>query len=63
MLVLSRKVGERVLIGEEIVLQVLEASGQRIRLGIEAPIGVGIWREELTVDTFGAFEGPVHKSR
>jgi len=43
MLVLSRKVGERMVIGETIVLTVLEVSGRRIRLGIEAPPGVAIW--------------------
>jgi carbon storage regulator len=47
MLVLSRKVGERMLIGGTIVLTVLEANGRRIRLGIEAPPDVPIWREEL----------------
>jgi carbon storage regulator len=48
MLVLSRKVGERVLIGDGIVVQVLEARGRRIRLGIEAPSEVSICREELS---------------
>lgn len=48
MLVLSRKVGERMVIGETIVLTVLEANGRRIRLGIEAPPDVSIWREELS---------------
>jgi carbon storage regulator len=45
--VLSRKVGERVAIVGGIIVQVLEVRGQRIRLGIEAPSEVGIWREEL----------------
>jgi len=49
MLVLSRKVGERLLIGETIVLTILEARGQRIRLGIEAPPEVPIWREEVSL--------------
>jgi carbon storage regulator len=48
MLVLSRKVGECVVIGEGIVVQVLEGSGRRIRLGIQAPSGVPIRREELS---------------
>jgi carbon storage regulator len=47
MLVLTRKVGERVVIASGIVVQVLEAHGQRIRLGIEAPLDVAIRREEL----------------
>jgi carbon storage regulator len=48
MLVLSRKIGERVVIGGGIVVQVLEVSGQRIRLGIDAPPEVTIWRDELS---------------
>ena len=47
MLVLSRKVGERILIGGNVVVQVLEARRGQIRLGISAPSGVPIYREEL----------------
>jgi carbon storage regulator len=47
MLVLSRKVGERVVIDGEIVVEVLEAGGGRIRLGIEAPRDRSVWRDEL----------------
>ena len=47
MLVLSRKAGERVPIGEGIVVEVLEVYGRRVRLGIEAPGDVAIRREEL----------------
>jgi len=47
MLVLTRKVGERIVIGDGIVIQVLETNGHRIRLGIEAPSDVPILREEL----------------
>jgi carbon storage regulator len=46
MLVLSRKVGEKIIIGDNIVVQVLAVNGNRIRLGIEAPPSVGVWREE-----------------
>lgn len=47
MLVLSRKIGERILIGENVAIQVLEVKGNRIRLGIEAPTTVRVLREEL----------------
>jgi carbon storage regulator len=50
MLVLTRKVGERVMIGGGIVVQVLEVSGRRVRLGVEAPAGVAVWREEVAPD-------------
>jgi carbon storage regulator len=47
MLVLSRKVGEKVVIGGDIVLTVVEIDGNRIRLGIDAPGDVRILRAEL----------------
>jgi carbon storage regulator len=47
MLVLSRKVGERVVIGDRIVVTVLEVKGRQVRLGFEAPPDVQIWRGEL----------------
>jgi len=47
MLVLSRKVGERVTIGDGVVVTVLEVKGRQVRLGFEAPPDVAIWRGEL----------------
>ncbi len=47
MLVLSRKVGERVVIGENVIVQVLAVRRGQIRLGITAPTTVSIRREEL----------------
>jgi carbon storage regulator len=47
MLVLSRKVGERIHIGNDVVLTVVAIDGHRIRLGVEAPGDVPIRREEL----------------
>ena len=57
MLVLSRKIGEQLQIGDGITVKVLKIRGGRIRLGIDAPEGVRITRGELnplpnqTVDT------------
>jgi carbon storage regulator len=48
MLVLSRKVGERVVIGDRIVVTVLEVKGRQVRLGFEAPPDIQIWRGELS---------------
>ena len=53
MLVLSRKLGERIVIGENIVVTVVSVSGDRIRLGVSAPAGVPIHREEI----FRRYEG------
>jgi len=49
MLVLSRKPGEKVLIGDSITLTVVSINGNRVRLGIEAPGDVSILRSELAV--------------
>jgi carbon storage regulator len=47
MLILARRPGERVVIGENIVVTVMEVSGSTVRLGIAAPAGVSIYREEI----------------
>ncbi len=47
MLVLSRKIGERIVISDEIVIEVLQIKGNQVRLGVTAPPGVRILREEL----------------
>lgn len=47
MLVVSRKVGERLLIGDSIAITVVKVAGGGVRLGIEAPPEMAITREEL----------------
>ena len=47
MLVLTRRVGERILLGEEIQVTVVSVRGEQVRLGIEAPAEVSICRSEL----------------
>jgi carbon storage regulator len=47
MLVLTRKPGERIVIGDDIVVTFLESRGDSIRIGIEAPSGVKIQRDEI----------------
>jgi carbon storage regulator len=47
MLVLSRKIGERIIINDTITVEVLQIVGNRVRLGVTAPDGVPIMREEL----------------
>jgi carbon storage regulator len=46
-LVLTRKVGEQLFIGGDLMVQVLGTSGGRVRLGIEAPRSVPVRRSEL----------------
>jgi carbon storage regulator len=47
MLVLSRKLGEKVVIGEGIILTVVKVDRNQVRLGIEAPKDVQVYREEI----------------
>ncbi|HMC65127.1 MAG TPA: carbon storage regulator [Gemmataceae bacterium] len=47
MLVLSRKLGEKICIGENIFITVVDIDRGKIRLGIEAPRDVPIYRQEL----------------
>lgn len=50
MLVLSRKVGESISIGDDVVVTVLRITGTEIRLGVEAPRDVAINRRERLAD-------------
>jgi len=47
MLILSRRLGESVTIGDDIVVTVVGVSGNQIRLGISAPKAVRVLREEI----------------
>ncbi len=47
MLVLSRKESEKIMLGDSIVLTIVRVSGDRVRLGIEAPSDMLILRSEL----------------
>ncbi|MEH6940748.1 carbon storage regulator CsrA [Bacillus sp. JJ722] len=47
MLVLTRKVGESIIIGEQIELTVVEVKGDQIKLGIAAPKDIEIHRKEI----------------
>ncbi len=47
MLVLSRKLGEKIFIGDNICITVVDVDRGKVRLGIEAPRDVPIFRQEL----------------
>lgn len=47
MLVLTRKLGEIIRVGDAVTVRVLEVKGHQVRLGIEAPSEVRIYREEV----------------
>ena len=69
MLVLSRKPGEKIHIGSGITVTVVEIQGNKIRLGIDAPEEVPIFRAELNafLDRIGAVpeenRGPLARTR
>ncbi len=50
MLVITRKVGERICIADDIFVEVLEIAGSSVRIGIEAPTEIRIFRHELWLE-------------
>ena len=47
MLILTRRVGETVMIGDEVTVTVLGVKGSQVRVGINAPKAVAVHREEI----------------
>jgi carbon storage regulator len=47
MLILTRRVGEAVVIGEEVTVTVLGVKGNQVRIGVNAPKTVSVHREEI----------------
>ena len=54
MLVLSRKQNERIRVGDSVVVTVVRVSGDKVRIGIEAPPHVRVLRDELEDNSLGA---------
>ncbi len=52
MLVLSRKLGESLVIADNVVVTVLEVRGDRVKLGIAAPVEIPVVRDELLARGF-----------
>ena len=57
MLVLTRHANQSIMIGEDVVVTILEIRGDQVRLGIRAPRSVGVHREEVFVTLQRAKEG------
>jgi len=47
MLVLTRKLGEVIRVGDSVTVRVLEVKGNQVRLGVDAPADIRIYREEV----------------
>ncbi|MCX7665138.1 MAG: carbon storage regulator [Gemmataceae bacterium] len=61
MLVLSRKPGEEIIIGNNVRITIVSVKGDRIRLGIDAPREVSIQRAELLTPVASTVVGPDHE--
>jgi carbon storage regulator len=47
MLILTRKLGERIIIGGDILITLVEIKGSQVRIGIDAPSHLGVYRQEI----------------
>ena len=47
MLIITRRAGEKIVIGDDIVVEVMEVVGNTVRLGLAAPKSVPVYREEI----------------
>jgi carbon storage regulator len=47
MLILSRKVNEKIMIGDDISISIIDVRGDQVRLGVEAPRSVKVFRQEV----------------
>ena len=63
MLVISRKAGQSVMIGENVTVKIVEVRGQQVRIGIEAPPDVAVAREELHREVAAANKQAVRTRR
>ena len=47
MLIITRKPGEKIMLGDDVVIHVMEIVGNSVRIGISAPRSVSVYREEI----------------
>jgi carbon storage regulator len=50
MLRISRRAGERIMLGDDTVIEILEVRGQTVRIGIDAPRSIAVYREEIWLE-------------
>jgi carbon storage regulator len=46
-LIITRRPGEKIMLGDDVVIEVIEVSGSSVRIGIAAPRSVPVYREEI----------------
>jgi carbon storage regulator len=47
MLIITRRPGEKIMLGDDTVIEVIEVSGSSVRIGIDAPRSIPVYREEI----------------
>ena len=47
MLILSRKINEKIMIGDDISISIIEIRGDQVRIGVDAPKSVKVFRQEV----------------
>ena len=47
MLIITRRAGEKVMVGDDVVVHVMEIVGNSVRVGIQAPRSIPVYREEI----------------
>lgn len=47
MLIITRKPGEKIMLGDDVTVEVIEVSGSSVRIGIAAPRSLPVYREEI----------------
>jgi carbon storage regulator len=46
-LIITRRPGEKIMLGDDVVIEVIEVSGSSVRIGIAAPKSIPVYREEI----------------
>lgn len=47
MLIITRRPGEKIMVGDDVVVEVIEVNGSSVRIGIAAPKSIPVYREEI----------------
>jgi len=63
LLVLTRKIGEGIIVGNDVIIKVFEIEGERVKIGIEAPKTTKVLRLELYEDISMENKNAVHVSK